>query len=221
LPAAVGDLLENELRAIVAADVPRLLSLSALGTLWVATYGTSTLITAMDRIYDVRESRRGVKRLAVVVGLTLLAGWALVGAFLVVNVLLAVGQQVLDAAGASETVLAASAALVWPITALLVLVAAVGVYRLAPNLALPPRQVLPGAAVFTLGWLVGTFGFSVYLTRFATYSVTYGALAGAVALLVWLYLTSYLLLAGAVLNAALRPPRVRAPGPIATAVERR
>ena len=51
-------------------------------------------------------------------------------------------------------------------------------YRAEPNVELPWRWVSPGAAVFVAGWLLTTFGFSVYVTVFGDYSETYGALAG-------------------------------------------
>jgi membrane protein len=64
--------------------------------------------------------------------------------------------------------------------------------------------VLPGAGLFALTWLPVTVGYATFVTAFTDLGVTYGALAGAVALLMWMYWTGYLLLAGAVLNTVLR-----------------
>ena len=86
------------------------------------------------------------------------------------------------------------------------MLAAAVVYWAAPDVALPWRWVTPGAVVFVGGWLLATFGFSVYVTRFADYGTTYGALAGVAALLVWFYLTAYLVLCGAEVNAFLDRP---------------
>ena len=104
----------------------------------------------------------------------------------------------------------------WAYLAALAIVVAAGIYRLAPNLAQPWRRVLPGAAVFAVAWLVMTVGFAIFVTYFSSLGLTYGALAGVVAALMWLYWTAYLLLAGAVLNAVLgESPAGSDPGAVA------
>jgi membrane protein len=74
--------------------------------------------------------------------------------------------------------------------------------------------MVPGALLFGAGWLLVTVGFSVFVTAFADLGVTYGAPAGAVALLMSLYWTAYLLLAGAVLNAVLGEGAGLRPAPV-------
>jgi membrane protein len=206
LPPAVSALLEQQLQAIMAANVPRLLSLSALGAIWVATAGTNTLLYGVDRAYGVSKARRGMRRQLLATGLTILAGWALVCSFLAVTLVAVFGHRLVAALGLPDDLLAEGMLVVWPLTGGLVLLAAAGLYRVAPSVAPPWRRVLPGAGLFAGGWLIGTAGYSIYATYFANYSLTYGALASVVALLVWLYLTSFLLLAGAVLNATLGEP---------------
>jgi membrane protein len=61
----------------------------------------------------------------------------------------------------------------------------------------------PGAVIGVVAWIVASGGFFFYVSNFSSYSVTYGAFAGAVILLVWLWLTNVVLLFGAELNAAI------------------
>jgi membrane protein len=61
--------------------------------------------------------------------------------------------------------------------------------------------VSPGALAGSLPWIVGSIGFSVYIAHFNTHNKTYGSLGGGVILLTWLYLSSFVLLLGAVINA--------------------
>jgi membrane protein len=94
------------------------------------------------------------------------------------------------------------------------MVALVFVYRFAPywHKSAPRRLVTPGAAVATLLWVVGSAAFSFHAARFGSYDRTYGPLGGAVVLMLWFYLTSYAILAGAELNAAIeRRARQRDP----------
>lgn len=67
------------------------------------------------------------------------------------------------------------------------------------------RRVLPGAMLATLLWFPATMLFGWYVTHYATYSVVYGSLSAAIALLVWLYIVSAIVLLGAELNAQFYP----------------
>ena len=90
----------------------------------------------------------------------------------------------------------------WVLIAVLIMIALAVLYRVAPDRDAPKmRWASPGAIVATLLWLIVSLGFSLYVTLFASYAKTYGALAGIVVLLMWLWLTSYAVLFGAEINA--------------------
>jgi membrane protein len=74
------------------------------------------------------------------------------------------------------------------------------IYHAGPNTELPWRSSLPGAIAFTVTWLAATLGLGYYVANFGSYDVTYGALAGAVLILLWLYVTALVLLVGAEIN---------------------
>jgi membrane protein len=61
--------------------------------------------------------------------------------------------------------------------------------------------VSPGAVIATVLWLLGSIGFSVYVANFNSYNATYGSLGGVIVMLTWLYLSSFVALLGAVINA--------------------
>jgi hypothetical protein len=68
---------------------------------------------------------------------------------------------------------------------------------------MPFRLVSPGAILFAFGWSIATYVFGFYVANFGSYNATYGALGAVVVLLIWLYLSSFLLVAGAELNSVL------------------
>ncbi len=76
-------------------------------------------------------------------------------------------------------------------------------YSLGPNRKVPFRTLLPGASVAVVFWFMGSFGLSEYAEHFSNYSATYGSLGAIILLMLWLYLTSVVLLVGAELNAEL------------------
>ncbi len=94
-----------------------------------------------------------------------------------------------------------------------VLLAIATLYRFGP--ARPPRHwrlFSTGAVTATLLWAMASSAFSFYVTHFATYDAMYGALGAAVALLTWLYVSVYLILLGAELDASLAHAGARAAG---------
>jgi membrane protein len=77
------------------------------------------------------------------------------------------------------------------------------IYWLIPGTKVRWHAVSPGSLFATTGWVGVTQGFRIYVENFARYNETYGALGGVVVLLVWLYLTGSLLLAGGQINAVI------------------
>ncbi|HXG40201.1 MAG TPA: YihY/virulence factor BrkB family protein [Candidatus Limnocylindrales bacterium] len=203
LPGEAAELIEAELRGIVARADPRILSFGAIAALWVATGGTNAVIKAMNRAYGVVETRPLWARYALAVGLTLLAGAAIVLSFVVVLAGQVAGSALAARLGLDPLWAVLLPVLRWPLSLALLIVAATVLYRVAPNVEVPLRSALPGAIAFSVGWLVATYLFGVYVSEVATYGATYGALAGVAILLVWLYLTGFVLLLGAELNEVL------------------
>jgi membrane protein len=96
------------------------------------------------------------------------------------------------------------AALNLPFTAIALIGLALALYLLTPENYLTIRQALPGAILFSIGWLVVTKLFQFYVSKYDRYNPTYLAVASIVMLLTWMYLTCLFLLLGGKLNAILR-----------------
>jgi membrane protein len=101
------------------------------------------------------------------------------------------------------------AALSLPFTALALIGLALVLYLLTPENYLTIRQALPGAIFFSLGWIMVTKLFQLYVTKYDRYNPTYLALASIIILLTWMYLTCLFLLLGGKLNAIIRRERER------------
>src|SRR5690606_1480759 len=98
----------------------------------------------------------------------------------------------------------------WPLLIALVIVAVGIVYRYAPRSPHPDwRWVSPGAIAATLLWVAASLAFSFYVANFGSYNETYGSLGAVVILLFWFFLTAYVVLLGAELNAELSRARDR------------
>jgi membrane protein len=170
---------------------------SILAALWTASGGVSNLITAINLAYDEVETRGFIKLRALSLGLTL-------GSILFVIVtfgLVAVVPSLIDALplGVVGTILAQ---IVRWVLLLAVFAGSLAVlYRVAPDRDAPRLSwVSLGSVVVTVVWALVSVGFAVYVDNFGSYDKTYGTIAGVIVLMLWLYLTCYLVLLGAEIN---------------------
>jgi membrane protein len=200
LPQSAADLIGKQLADIVSNDSGALtvsLVVSILGALWSVSGGVSNVITAVNIAYDEVEARSFVKLRATSLALTLGAIVFVMLTFSLVAVVPSLIQSL--PLGIVGTILAEVAR--W----LLLLGVFAGslavVYRVAPDRDAPRfRWVSLGAVVVTVIWAVVSIGFAIYVDRFGSYDKTYGAIAGVIVLMLWLYLTCYLVLLGAEIN---------------------
>ncbi|MFN0073395.1 MAG: YihY/virulence factor BrkB family protein [Chloroflexota bacterium] len=200
LPPSAADLVTEELWTQIGTRNPELLSTGIVGALVVAASGVKAFMKASNRAYDLDESRSWWRRYLLALGLTLLAGGAIMLALMLFLTGQIVGSQVARTLGIEPTFWRVYQLARWPITVLLVFGAAVVLYRFAPSFTLPLRWVLPGAILFVGGWLSGTYLFGYYVSNFASYGFTYGTTGGVVVLLIWFYMTAFILLVGLELN---------------------
>ncbi|HVW17336.1 MAG TPA: YihY/virulence factor BrkB family protein [Solirubrobacteraceae bacterium] len=171
---------------------------------------------ALNAVAEVREDRAFLRRKVADVGVTLVV--VLLGLVGLGGVLLG-GQVTHDLLGAIGLGGAAGAFSVvrFPIAVLAMLLAYGAVYRYAPDCEERPGWISSGAVAAVVLWLATSLGFFAYVSHFGSYGATYGTFAGAIVMLLWLYLASLAFLLGGELNAARRrPPAGAAPAPPAT-----
>jgi membrane protein len=201
LPETARPIITDQLDAVAASSGGALgvgLVVSLLAALWSASTGTMNLIKATNLAYDEEESRGFLKLRGTALVLTLVA----VVFVLIAVALVAVLPALFDALGLSGVGLVVAQVVRWVILVGLVTAGLAVVYRVAPDRDAPRfAWVSPGALVATLLWIAGSVVFSLYANNFGSYNKTYGALAGVIVLMLWLYLTSYIVLLGAEVNA--------------------
>jgi membrane protein len=201
LPPEAADTLEGELEGIIGEQNPGALSLGIIAALFFATGGTNAVIKAMDRAYRVPESRSFWHRYLLALGLTLLAGTSLIAAFALLMVAQIWGGAFAETLGLEGVYGALLSYGLWPAAFLLILLAVTIIYWKAPNIDAELKWMTPGAVVFLIGWMIATSVFGFWVGNFADYGTTYGTLAGVAVLMVWFYITAFVLLLGAEVNA--------------------
>ena len=203
IPPELSSVIEQELSRIIERRDAGILTFGGIAAVFLASGGTTAVIKATNQAYNVEESRPFVRRLLVASGLTVLAGIAIILAFVAVVTGELFGRQIAEAIGQEGPFNDLLFVARWPVAFGLLFAGVLVLYRLAPNMALPWRRVAAGAMAFSVGWLVATWGFALYVSTLASYGATFGALAGVAVLLIWFDLTAMILLTGAELNAVL------------------
>ncbi|CUH39994.1 ribonuclease BN/unknown domain fusion protein [Jannaschia seosinensis] len=169
----------------------------ALSLFW-ASRGIDNLVSGINMAHAEVETRNIIVRNIVSLWLTaVLTMMALASLALAVAVPPAAAR--LGLSGWTDTIVNVGR---WPLLALLSMVALGLLYRHAPARR-PPRWswVTPGAVVATTLWLGSSILFSLFVRNFGSYQLTYGAIAGVVILLLYIWLTAFVVLLGALLNA--------------------
>jgi len=201
LPPASRQLVSDQLQAITQSSGGALtigLVVSLLTALWSASSGTSNLMTAVNIAYEEKETRGFLKLRGIALLLTL--GTVV---FLVLTLaLIAVVPVVLQAVPLGPVGNVLAQVVRWALLVALIIVGLAVLYRVAADRNPPKfRWVSVGSVVAALLWLLGSVGFSLYVDYFGNYNKTYGALAGVIVLLLWFFLTCYIVLLGAEINA--------------------
>jgi membrane protein len=201
LPASARDLIMKQVDSLTATPAQSLgfgLVISLLVALWSASGGISNLIDAVNVAYDEEDDRGFVKKKLLALGMTLAA--IVVG--LLALALIAAAPVIFQALGLPTGLRILVEIGRWVLLLALVMVALAVTYRLAPNRDAPKFSwASVGAVVATVVWLVASLAFSIYVANFGSYSKTYGSLAAVVVLLLWLWITFYIVLLGAEINA--------------------
>jgi membrane protein len=174
--------------------------------LWSVSAVARTLTEAFNVAYQVTETRRWWKQLA----LSLAFGPILALVVIVSVALMLIGPELVgsiaEVVNLDELFVRLWGWLRFPVALLLLAVVLSVVYHFGPNARQRYLSVVPGAALSVVLWAISSVGFSIYLANFANYGATYGSIGAAVGLLFYLYLCASVVLLGAELNAALYHP---------------
>ena len=209
LPPGTWDLFKTQLQA-VASHAQGSLTLAAVGglaiALWSAKAGMSALMTATNIAYAETEKRGFVHQTLISLVFTVVA---MLGFFVALGlgVLLPIALKVLGTTAWVQTLAGVSRWLVlWGVSVL----GFAALYRYAPSRQRARwRWVTWGSAIAATLWILMSALFAWYVGSFASYGKTYGALGGVIALLMWFYLSSLIVVIGAEINSEMERQTVR------------
>ncbi|WP_142826968.1 YihY/virulence factor BrkB family protein [Planococcus soli] len=207
LPGEVASTFEDTIVSVVTTPSGGLLTFGILGTLWSASNALTAFINATNQAYGVEETRSFIKLKATAIILTL----GMLVAVIVALVLPIFGGTIIDLIKTTlnlpEQTEIIFQILRWVISIAVMSIVLAFMYKFAPDKHFPFKEVIVGAVIATVLWQVVSFGFSIYVANFGSYSATYGSLGGLIVLMLWFFLTGLILVIGAEINAILHRRR--------------
>ncbi len=203
LPADTMDLVRSVLSDVLSSHRVTWLSFGMIGTVWVASTGFAALIEALNIAYDAEDDRPYWKTRLLATGLAVITGTLLLVALATMIVGPRFGNWMSAHLGLPSVLAVVWPPLRWAIAIAFTVIAVEIVYYLAPNVKQRFGATLPGAIFSVAVWNTLSFLLGIYFRHFADFNRTYGTLGGVIALMTWLYWTSFALLVGAELNSEL------------------
>jgi membrane protein len=200
-PGEVITIIRDQITKIAHDQNGGLLTIGMLGTIWSTSSGVNAIIDTLNQAYDIEEGRPWWKVKVTALGLTLALGLFVVIAF----ILVVAGPTLAERAAAWFELGPAFEwswkILQWPVVFSLISLAIAIVYYYAPDAEQEWVWITPGSILATVLWVLISLGFKFYVAHFGSYNATYGTIGGVIVLMLWFYVSSLAVLAGAEMNA--------------------
>ncbi len=194
LPAEAAGLVSDFVSQVVLEQKPGLLSVGLLLALWSASNVFNSMEDTLNVAYGVEETRGWLKKKLIALGVLL----AVAVLFLAGSAALLAGPGISDAVGLGGVGRAVWAVAQWPLAFLLIASAFWIIYYVLPSKDQSDckKTLFKASAVAAALWLLATFAFRLYVANFSSYSATYGFIGAFIVLLLWMYVTSLVILLG-------------------------
>ena len=203
MPANVYEILREIINQTIANRSGTLLSFGILFALWSSAHGVAYLIRGINRAYNQEETRPFLKLKAVSLAITLVLTFTIIFSMILIVFGGILGTQFFHFLGFSDIFLNIWSYFRLIIALIAIILVFIFLYYSAPNRRMRFKEVLPGAIIASISWVIVSFAFSFYANNLGNYTAVYGSLGGIFALLTWIYLSSIIFLLGAEINASL------------------
>ncbi|WP_029276810.1 YihY/virulence factor BrkB family protein [Carnobacterium jeotgali] len=203
VPNYFFDQVEDVLTSWFTRSSGGILSIAVIGALWSASRGMTAMQVSMNKAYGV-EPRRNV----VIIRLfSLILTTLLIFSIMLLVIIFGFGQLILEyitpIIDIPLTISETFQSLRWPVTMIVLFIIFCLLYYFVPHAKIAFKSVLPGAAFSTIGWMLVSQVFAVYVEYFAIGTKSYGTIGTFMIMLIWLQVIGALMTAGAVINAAI------------------
>jgi len=202
-PTEFMDIVEANLKSVFTKNTG-VLSFSVIATIWPVSTAIMAVIRVLNKAYGVEENRSFIVARSLAILLTFAMIFVIILA-LALNVFgPLIGKLLVTHFHVNPKIISIFDFFRLLFSFLIIIVVFACLYLFAPNKRLHFSEVIVGAVFAATGWQVASLAFSFYVDRIAHFSATYGTLGGIIVLMIWFYITGFILILGGEINAALR-----------------
>ena len=169
---------------------------------YLVSNGTNSLIVTSNALFDIEHApflKRRIKAFFMII--------LLMAIFIFTVVVLAYGniiaKEIINLkifANISKTLFMIFLLLKWPVAFICIFWMIKLIYTLAPDAPIPSKYMNSGALFTTFGWITVTGLYSIYISRFANYSMFYGGISTIIVMMIWVYFLAYIIVLGIAIN---------------------
>jgi membrane protein len=204
IPGEGLEMVENVVEQVVFVEgAPGLMSIGAVLALWTGSNVFNAMIKALNRAYDVEESRTWWQKRLVAIAAVVVGGVAILSATAVMLFGPNIARWVGGTLGMGELGVSVWGMVQYPLVFAMLVGALWALYYFLPNIRQDKLQVLVGAVAATILWVIVTLAFRTYVSNWGNFNRTYGTIGGVIVLLMWMYLSMLVMLVGGELNSEL------------------
>jgi membrane protein len=209
LPQGTVDILREQIGHLTTGSGTKLgvgFVVGLVVALWSANAGMKAIIDALNVVYEEKEKRGFIKLTLVSLAFTLAA----IGAMLLALGAVVVLPIAVNYVGLPNVTDLLLRFVRWPLLLILIIIGLAVLYRYGPSRREPSWQwISVGSAIAAVAWLASSALLSWYLASFADYNATYGSLGAGIGMMVWMWISSIVILFGAELNSEIEHQTAR------------
>lgn len=203
IPENAYSLIKSTVIEVVDYRKGNLLSFAIIGTIWASSSGFRAVIKGLNRAYDTKEKRPYLKVFVISVLSVFALIFIIMSAFLLIVFGDLIGNYIYKSLNLTQTFFYFWNSLRYFIIIAFMIFAFAAMYHFIPCKRMGWREVMPGSIFTTVGWVIASMIFSYYVNNFSNYSKVYGSIGAVIVIILWLYLTSVIIIIGGEINAVL------------------
>ncbi|MGB3366289.1 MAG: YihY/virulence factor BrkB family protein [Acidaminobacteraceae bacterium] len=203
IPRQASYIIQEHIKNLIAVDGQALFSISGIVMIYSASRGINSLMRSLNKAFDIKEDRGFIKVKLLGIFYTFVIMLSIVVALVIPNLGYGFFMELSKYVEIPKLFAEMSTLFGWVIYLVLMNIVIGSLYVFLPNRKIRYIEVIPGTIVALIGWSVISRGFSFFIANFSDISVVYGSLTAVIILMIWLYLSSTILMIGGEINSLL------------------